>query len=120
MKLLISKEVQNELKGRDLEKAYIFMNETIKNSPGLGANELGELLNLKKNTVEYMIKCVKTYPCTFCDYGPYVDKGGRYYIQGKDNTIKSLEVENRELKKKIEELKEILELREQFIENHCA
>ena len=67
-----------------------------------------------------MIECVKTYPCTFHNYGPYINKDGRYYIQGKDNTIKSLEVENKELKEKLAELKEILESREQFIEDHCA
>ncbi len=119
MRLLISKEVQGELKEKDLEKEYIYMNETIKNSPGLKLNQLGEKLKLKKETIKHMIECVKTYPCTFHDYGPYVEKDGRYYIRGKDNTIKSLEVENRQLKKKIEELQEILGYREQFIEDHC-
>tara|TARA_B100000902_G_C27269707_1_gene895614 strand:+ start:61 stop:435 length:375 start_codon:yes stop_codon:yes gene_type:complete len=120
MRLLISKEVEEEMSGRDIEKEYIYMNETIKNSPGLRLNELGEKLKLKKETIKHMIECVKTYPCTFHNYGPYINKDGRYYIQGKDNTIKSLEVENKELKEKLAELKEILESREQFIEDHCA
>ncbi len=108
MKLLISKEVQGELKDKDLEKEYIYLNETIKNSPGLKLNELGEKLKFKKETVKHMIECVKTYPCTFYDYGPYIEKDGRYYIKGKDNTIKSLEVENRELKEKIKIMEEKL------------
>jgi len=120
MRLLISKEVEKEMSGRDIEKEYIYINETIKNSPGLKLNELGEKLKLKKETIKHMIECVKRYPCTFHDYGPYVIKDGRYYIQGKDNTIKSLEIENKELKEKLAELKEILESREQFIEDHCA
>lgn len=104
MRLLISKEVEEEMTGRDIEKEYIYMNETIKNSPGLRLDELEKKIKLKKETIKHMIECVKTYPCTFHCYGPYVDKGGRYYIQGKDNTIKSLEMENRELKGKLEAL----------------
>ena len=80
------------------------MNETIKNSPGLRLNELGEKLKLKKETIKHMIECVKEYPCTFHDYGPYIIKDGRYYILGKDNTIKSLERENKELKEKINKI----------------
>jgi len=108
MRLLISKEVEEEMSGRDIEKEYIYMNETIKNSPGLRLNELGEKLKLKKETIKHMIKCVKTYPCTFHDYGPYVIKDGRYYIQGKDNTIKSLEAENKELKARLEALQKTI------------
>lgn len=107
MRLLISKEVGEEMSGRDIEKEYIYMNETIKNYPGLRLDELEKKIKLKKETIKHMIECVKTYPCTFHGYGPYIDKEGRYYIQGKDNTIKSLELENRELKGKLEELKRI-------------
>ena len=104
MKLLISKEVEEEMNGTDIEKKYIYMNETIRNSPGLRLNELGEKLELKKETIEHMIECVKKYPCSFHNYGPYVIKDGRYYIQGKDNTIKSLIEENKELKEKINKI----------------
>ena len=51
-----------------------------------------------------MIECVKEYPYTFHDYGPYIIKDERYYILGKDNTIKSLERENKELKEKINKI----------------
>ena len=50
MRLLISKEVGEEMSGRDIEKEYIYMNETIKNYPGLRLDELEKKIKLKKET----------------------------------------------------------------------
>ena len=51
------------MNGMDIEKKYIHMNETIKNSPGLRLNELGEKLKLKGNykTYDRMCKRISLY-----------------------------------------------------------
>ena len=104
MKSFPSKDITDKMSGLDTEKIYISFNEIIKNMPGLNIKQLGEKLDIKPEIVEHLIWCVNEYPCTFTGYGPYVKINGRYYLQGKDNTIKSLEAENKELKEKIKEL----------------
>ncbi len=106
---------------------------------GLTAKELVKTIDFYQFTpesLEYMFNQINTYKNTFYGIGPFLFRDGGWYNirERKLDVIKRLTEENMKLKKKnlekdviintlkikIEELKEILESREEFIKNHCA
>ena len=106
---------------------------------GLTAKELVKTIDFYKFTpesLEYMFNQINTYKNTFHGIGPFLFRDGGWHNirERKLDVIKRLTEENMKLKKKnlekdtiittlklkIEELKEILESREEFIKDHCA
>ncbi len=106
---------------------------------GLTAKELVKTIDFYSFTpesLEYMFNQINTYKNTFHGIGPFLFRDGGWHNirERKLDVIKRLTEENIKLKKKnldkdaivnmlkikVEELKEILESREEFIKDHCA
>ena len=99
---------------------------------GLTTDELRKSIEFHpftNDSLEYIIKQVNSHRATYHGIGPFVERKGRWYNirERKLDVIKKLTEENTrlngeivELKKKVKELKEILEYREEFIKDHCA
>ena len=106
---------------------------------GLTAKELVKTIDFYQFTpesLEYIFNQINTYKNTFHGVGPFLFRDGGWHNirERKLDVIKRLTEESMKLKKKnlekdtiinmlkikVEELKEILESREEFIENHCA
>ena len=98
---------------------------------GLTTDELRKSIEFHpftNDSLEYIIKQVNSHRATYHGIGPFVERKGRWYNirERKLDVIKKLTEENTrlngeivELKKKVKELKEILEYREEFIKEHC-
>tara|TARA_B110000008_G_C16898510_1_gene535742 strand:- start:82 stop:462 length:381 start_codon:yes stop_codon:yes gene_type:complete len=65
-------------------------------------------------TLEWILYIINMNSVTFNGIGPFLEKGGRIYNikKKKNDTINALVEENKRLKEEINELKEILEWRE--------
>ena len=80
-----------------------------------------ECFKFTMETLEWTLYIINRHPITFNGVGPFLEKEGRIYNikKKKNDTINALVEENTRLKDEIKELKEILESREEFIEDHC-
>ncbi len=101
-------DITEYFSGLDTETMYNNLHEAIKNNPGLTLKKLGEKLKMEEKVIEHLLWCINEYPCSFHDYGPYVKKKERWYIQQTYTTILSLERENQELKEKLKDLEKRL------------
>jgi len=136
--LLKKKEIINNIKDMKMEVLdKLDLHITI--NGGLTAKELVKTIDFYKFTpesLEYMFNQINTHKNTFHGIGPFLFRDGGWYNirERKLDVIKRLTEENMKLKKnnlekdtiinmltiKVEELKEILESREEFIKDHCA
>ena len=92
---------------------------------GLSTEELIKTIDFHNFTAEsfkYLIDIINKHRCTYNGIGPFLFRDGCWHNirEKKIDVIKKLTEENMRLKKEVEYLKEILESREQFIEDHCA
>tara|TARA_B100001094_G_scaffold326400_1_gene382468 strand:+ start:608 stop:994 length:387 start_codon:yes stop_codon:yes gene_type:complete len=92
---------------------------------GLSIDELVKTIHFHKLTTEslsYLFERINQNPNTFRGIGPFLFRDGGWYNirERKLDVIKKLTEENMRLKKENVELKEILESREEFINDHCA
>ena len=92
---------------------------------GLSSKELIKTIDIHKFTeesLEFLFKQIQSAPCTYSGIGPFLKRDGGWHNirERKLDVIKKLTEENMRLKKENLELKELLEHREQFIEDHCA
>ncbi len=101
-------DTRDYFSGMDTEVMYKNLHETIKDNPGLTLKKLGEKLKMKEQVVERLLWCINEYPCSFHEYGPYIRKKNRWYLQQTYTTILSLERENQELKEKLKDLEKRL------------
>tara|TARA_B100001093_G_scaffold511705_1_gene580149 strand:+ start:3877 stop:4302 length:426 start_codon:yes stop_codon:yes gene_type:complete len=125
------KEIIKNIENMDLsvlDKLDLYM--TI--NGGLTTDELRksiEFHSFTNDSLEYIIKQVNSHRATYHGIGPFVERKGRWYNirERKLDVIKKLTEENTrlkreitELKKKQKELEQIIEYREEFIQEHCA
>ena len=92
---------------------------------GLSIDELIKTIHFHKFTTEslsYLFERINKNQNTYHGIGPFLFRDGGWHNirERKLDVIKKLTEENMRLKKENEELKEILESREEFINNHCA
>lgn len=92
---------------------------------GLSTKELISTIDFHKFTedsLEFLFKQIRFAPCTYHGIGPFLFRDGGWHNirERKLDVIKKLTEENMKLKKENLELKELLECREEFIEDHCA
>ena len=92
---------------------------------GLSIDELVKTIHFHKFTAEslsYIFNQINKNPNTYLGIGPFLFRDGGWHNirERKLDVIKKLTEENMRLKKENEELKEILESREEFINDHCA
>ena len=92
---------------------------------GLSIDELVKTIHFHKFTAEslsHIFNKINKNPNTYHGIGPFLFRDGGWHNirERKLDVIKKLTEENMRLKKENEELKEILESREEFINDHCA
>ena len=92
---------------------------------GLSSKELIKTIDFHKFTeesLEFLFKQIQSAPCTYRGIGPFLKRDGGWHNirERKLDVIKKLTEENMKLKKENLELKELLECREEFINDHCA
>ena len=92
---------------------------------GLSTKELINTIDFHKFTedsLEFLFKQISDNKCSFHGIGPFLKRDGGWHNirERKLDVIKKLTEENMKLKKENLELKELLECREQFINDHCA
>tara|TARA_X000000950_G_scaffold159369_1_gene195195 strand:+ start:8441 stop:8824 length:384 start_codon:yes stop_codon:yes gene_type:complete len=92
---------------------------------GLSTEELIKTIdyhNFTEESFNYLIDIINKHRCTYNGVGPFLFRDGGWHNirEKKIDVIKKLTEENMRLKKDIEDLKEILESREEFIKDHCA
>jgi len=92
---------------------------------GLSIDELVKTIHFHKFTAEslsHIFNQINKNPNTYHGIGPFLFRDGGWHNirERKLDVIKKLTEENMRLKKENEELKEILESREEFINDHCA
>ena len=92
---------------------------------GLSIDELIKTIHFHKFTSDsllYLFNKINQNQNTYHGIGPFLFRDGGWYNirERKLDVIKKLTEENMRLKKENEELKEILESREEFINDHCA
>jgi len=92
---------------------------------GLSIDELVKTIHFHKFTVEslsHIFNQINKNPNTFHGVGPFLFRDGGWHNirERKLDVIKKLTEENMRLKRENEELKKILQYREEFINDHCA
>ena len=92
---------------------------------GLSIDELVKTIHFHKFTSDSLVHIfnqINKNPNTFHGVGPFLFRDGGWHNirERKLDVIKKLTEENLRLKKENEDLKKIVQYREEFIEDHCA
>jgi hypothetical protein len=124
MTSIIQKEIIKNIENMDM-KVLEQLDTHVTINGGLSVDELVKTIHFHKFTtgsLSHMFNVINKNPNTFHGIGPFLFRDGGWYNirERKLDVIKKLTEENIRLKKENEDLKKIIQYREEFIEDHCA